>query len=161
MSYNSDLQANNEELQAILNTVNALPDANSGDSTYDLEIGMSGMWDDQNPLAERCSISFSYDQEQVAAVCEKLMKGENPSVIVRGTVAFDSGGTYDITFQPFQVRGGAWDYQGTTRTYKLWIYFAAYNPSYNSHGTFILDIQHKYTDEWSLDVYYDRHQLMT
>lgn len=30
MSYNSDLQANNAELQAILNTVNALPDANSG-----------------------------------------------------------------------------------------------------------------------------------
>lgn len=30
MSYNSDLQANNEELQAILNTVNALPNANPG-----------------------------------------------------------------------------------------------------------------------------------
>lgn len=30
MSYNTELQANNEELQYILNTVNALPNADSG-----------------------------------------------------------------------------------------------------------------------------------
>lgn len=30
MSYNTELQANNEELQSILNTVNALPNADSG-----------------------------------------------------------------------------------------------------------------------------------
>ena len=156
------LETNTEELQEILRQVYDLPDRSSVGGGYDLEIGMSGMWDRQSPLDEACTLSFSYDQEQVAAVCEKLVNGENPSVIVRGAdVAFDSGGSYELTFQPFQVRGSAWDYQGTTRCYRLWVYFAAYNSSQNSHGTFILDIKKKYTGEWSLNVYYDRHQLAT
>jgi hypothetical protein len=41
MSYNSDLQANNEELQAILNTVNALPNANSGGDSDVLVVTVS------------------------------------------------------------------------------------------------------------------------
>lgn len=39
MSYNTELQANNEELQSILNKVNALPNADSGG---DIDLGVTG-----------------------------------------------------------------------------------------------------------------------
>lgn len=158
------LETNTEELQEILRQVYDLPDRSSVGGSYDLEIGMTCKWFEPDPLNERCTIDFSYDHEQVAAVCEKMVNGENPSVIVRGAeVEFDSGGVYEVAFHPFQVRGGAWDYKGTTtiRCYRLWVEFIAYNSSQNSHGTFTLDIQKTYTGEWSQRVSYKRHQTMT
>lgn len=158
------LETNTEELQEILRQVYDLPDRSSSGGGYDLEIGMTGIWNNQDPFSEGCTVAFSYDQEKVAAVCEKLENGENPSVIVRGyEVEFDSGGAYEVAFHPFQVRGGAWDYKGTTtiRCCRLLVEFIAYNSSQNSHGTFTLDIQKPYTGEWSQRVSYKRHQTMT
>lgn len=103
------IETNTEQLQEVLQQVYNLPNRSASSDSYDLEIEVSLSWhtDDRTTIQELSDLSYS--AEDVKKVVEKLLRGEEPKVIVKGTMEQDSGGLNQIYIHPDTVFGSSWE----------------------------------------------------
>lgn len=92
MSYNSDLQANNEELQEILQQVYDLPNANSSGAEPDLVITPTENFAFTKPsVSDNYNVKkVSFNPSEVISAYEKLAAGKDIRVVLTGAMALNS-----------------------------------------------------------------------
>lgn len=102
MSYNSDLQANNEELREILQQVYDLPNANSSGAEPDLVITPTENFNFNDVVvdANYNVKQISFDPSKVISAYEKLASGKDIRAVFTGHLILNSWSPAFMTTQP-------------------------------------------------------------